>query len=100
MRQVVLTHGEDGYWAVECPSLPGCVSQGRHSREEALSNILKAIDGYIAALQEDGIPVPEDPEVACSLEDKSGNFGFNPAVRRGFCSFLKRHWEFSVEFAP
>jgi predicted RNase H-like HicB family nuclease len=59
MRQVVLYPGEDGYWVVECPSLPGCVSQG-HSKEEAIANIKEAIQGYVAALQQDGLPVPED----------------------------------------
>jgi predicted RNase H-like HicB family nuclease len=59
MRQVVLTHGEDGYWVAECPSLPGCISQGS-SREDALNNIREAIDGYIGALRDDGIPVPPD----------------------------------------
>ena len=38
MRQVFLYPGEDGYWVVECPSLPGCISQGR-TRAEALANI-------------------------------------------------------------
>ncbi len=50
---------EDGYWAVECPSLKGCVSQGK-TKEEALANIKEAIAGYIAALEEDGLPVPDD----------------------------------------
>jgi predicted RNase H-like HicB family nuclease len=59
MRQVVLYPGEDGYWVAECPSLPGCVSQGR-SKEEALRNVKEAIDGYVAALEEDGLPVPEE----------------------------------------
>lgn len=59
MRQVILTPGEDGYWVVEVPSLPGCISQGK-SREEALTNIKEAIDGYIAALMDDGLPVPEE----------------------------------------
>lgn len=59
MRQVLVYPGEDGYWVVECPSLPGCVSQGM-SREEAISNIKEAIHGYVAALEEDGLPVPED----------------------------------------
>ena len=59
MRQVILTPGEDGYWVAEAPSLPGCVSQGK-TREEALANIKEAIEGYIAALKEDGIPVPEE----------------------------------------
>ena len=59
MRQVVIHPGEDGYWVVECPSLPGCISQGR-SREEAIVNIREAILGYVAALEEDGLPVPEE----------------------------------------
>ena len=59
MRQVVIYSGENGYWVAECPSLPGCISQGR-SREEAVRNIREAIAGYIAALEEDGLPVPEE----------------------------------------
>ena len=43
----------------ECPSLPGCISQGE-TREEAIRNIREAIEGYIAALEEDGLPVPEE----------------------------------------
>lgn len=52
IRQVVIAPGEDGYWVAECPSLPGCISQS-HSREEA-------IEGYVMALQEDKMPVPEE----------------------------------------
>ncbi|SFE35422.1 type II toxin-antitoxin system HicB family antitoxin [Nitrosomonas sp. Nm166] len=59
MRQVLLYRGEDESWVAECPSLPGCISQGR-DKEEALSNIKQAIEGYILTLQEDGLPVPED----------------------------------------
>ena len=59
MRQVVITHGEDGYWVAECPSLRGCVSQGT-TREEAMRNIKEAIEGYVLALEQDGLPVPED----------------------------------------
>ena len=57
MRQIILYPGEAGYWVVECPSLPGCLSQGK-TKEEAIRNIKEAIEGYIAALQEDGLPVP------------------------------------------
>lgn len=56
MRQVIIYPGEDGYWVAECPSLPGCISQGK-TKEEALINIKEAIQAYIAALEEDGIPV-------------------------------------------
>ncbi len=59
MRQVVLYPGEDGYWVVECPSLPGCISQGK-TRDEAIANIKEAIQGYIEALEEDGLPVQDE----------------------------------------
>jgi predicted RNase H-like HicB family nuclease len=59
MRQVLLYPGEDGYWVAECPSLPGCVSQGP-TKEEAIANVREAIQGYIAALEADGLPVPEE----------------------------------------
>ena len=59
MRQVLLYPGEDGYWVAECPSLTGCVTQGTTKRE-AIANIKEAITGYIVALQEDGLSVPEE----------------------------------------
>ncbi|HEY9692505.1 MAG TPA: type II toxin-antitoxin system HicB family antitoxin [Oculatellaceae cyanobacterium] len=59
MRQVMMYRDEDGYWIVECPSLKGCVSQGK-TKEEALANIKEAITGYVAALEADGLPVPEE----------------------------------------
>ncbi len=59
MRQSVIYSGEDGYWVAECPSLPGCISQGK-TKEEAISNIKEAIGVYINALEEDKIPVPEE----------------------------------------
>ena len=58
-RQVLLYPGEDGWIVAEVPSLPGCVSQG-HSRDEALQNIRDAIEAYVEALEEDGLPaLPE-----------------------------------------
>ncbi|AFY61559.1 type II toxin-antitoxin system HicB family antitoxin [Synechococcus sp. PCC 6312] len=59
MRQVIVYRDEDGYWIAECPSLKGCVSQGK-TKEEALTNIKDAISGYVAALEEDGLTVPEE----------------------------------------
>jgi len=44
---------------VECPSLPGCISQGQ-TKEEAIANIKEAIQGYIVALEEDNLPVPQE----------------------------------------
>jgi predicted RNase H-like HicB family nuclease len=59
LRQVIIYPGEDAYWVAECPSLPGCISQGQ-TREKAILNIREAIQGYIAALEQDGLPVPEE----------------------------------------
>ena len=59
MRQVILYKGEDGYWITECPTLPGCITQGK-TKQEAVTNIKEAIAAYIATLEADGIPIPED----------------------------------------
>jgi predicted RNase H-like HicB family nuclease len=59
MREVILYPGEDDYWVVECPSLPGCISQGK-TKQEAIANIKEAIKGYIAAMEEDHLPIPEE----------------------------------------
>ena len=40
---VTIDRDEDGVWVVECPSIPGCVSQG-DTKEEALVNIREAIE--------------------------------------------------------
>jgi len=58
MRQVIVYLGEE-YWVAECPSLPGCISQGK-TEEEAIENIKEAIEAYTSTLKEDGLPVPED----------------------------------------
>jgi predicted RNase H-like HicB family nuclease len=59
LRQVIIYPGESGFWVAECPSLPGCVSQGE-TKESAIKNIREAIEGYILALQEDGLAVPPE----------------------------------------
>ena len=59
MRQVIIYPGEDGYYVAEVPSLPGCISQGA-TKEETIANIRKAIQEYIAALEEDDMPVPQE----------------------------------------
>jgi predicted RNase H-like HicB family nuclease len=40
---VVLRPGEDGWIIAECPTIVGCISQGK-TREQALSNIREAIE--------------------------------------------------------
>lgn len=59
MRQVLLYQDETGGWIAECPSLPGCNTQG-DSFEEAVSNIRDAITQYVASLQADGDEVPAE----------------------------------------
>ena len=59
MRQVIIYPGEDGYWVAECPSLPGCISQGK-TKQEAVANIKEAIEGYVLSLEEDGLPIPDE----------------------------------------
>jgi predicted RNase H-like HicB family nuclease len=59
MRQVITYKDEDGCWIAECPSLKGCITQGK-TKEIALANIKEAISGYIAALEEDSLPIPEE----------------------------------------
>ena len=63
MRQVIIYAGEDGYWVAECPSLPGCVSQGK-TKAEAMANIREAIRGYIAAWEEDSLSIDEFIELS------------------------------------
>jgi predicted RNase H-like HicB family nuclease len=59
LRQAVIYPGEDGYWLAECPSLKGCISQGK-TKEEAIRNIRDAIELYISALEDDSLPIPKE----------------------------------------
>jgi predicted RNase H-like HicB family nuclease len=45
---VTLNKAEDGWIVVECPALPGCVSQGK-DEQEALANIKEAIAAWLWA---------------------------------------------------
>jgi len=63
---VTLTQGEDGYVIAECPSLPGCVSQGK-TREEALQNIREAIEGILDVRKAQDLPIPSPDIVEISV---------------------------------
>ena len=56
-HRVLIEQDETGWFVAECPSLPGCVSQGK-TRANALENIQEAIAGYIESLEAHGDPVP------------------------------------------
>ena len=53
---VTIDRDEDGAWVVECPSIPGCISQGP-TKEEALKNIQEAIAGCLEVRAERGMPL-------------------------------------------
>jgi predicted RNase H-like HicB family nuclease len=55
--RVYLEQDEDGVFVATCPSLPGCISQGR-TRSEATENIREAIEGYLKSLKKHGEPAP------------------------------------------
>ncbi|MBI5299890.1 MAG: type II toxin-antitoxin system HicB family antitoxin [Deltaproteobacteria bacterium] len=58
MKLRILIHqDEDEVFIVECPSLPGCISQGK-TRQEAITNIKEAIEGYIESLRKHNDPIP------------------------------------------
>jgi len=55
--RIVIEQDEDGMFVAECPSLPGCISQGK-TRQEALDNIKDAIEGFLASLKKHNEPIP------------------------------------------
>jgi len=59
--RILIEQDEDGVFIAECPSLPGCVSQGR-SRKEAVENIQDAIKWYLESLKNHNEPIPPSIE--------------------------------------
>ena len=55
--RVIVEQDEDGIFVAECPTLPGCISQGK-TRTEALDNIKDAMKGYIESLKKHNEPIP------------------------------------------
>jgi predicted RNase H-like HicB family nuclease len=53
---VTIDRDKDGIWVVECPAIPGCVSQGQ-TKEEALQNIKDAISLCLQVRAEQGLPL-------------------------------------------
>jgi len=54
--QVTIDRDEDGVWIVECPAIPGCVSQGE-TRADALNNVKDAIKLCLEVRAERGLPL-------------------------------------------
>ena len=55
--RISIEKDEDGIFVAECPTLPGCVSQGK-TRMEAINNIKDAVKGYIESLKKHNEPIP------------------------------------------
>jgi len=62
--RILIETDEDGLFIAECPTLPGCISQGK-TRNEAVKNIQDAIEGYLESLKKhnEPIPFPIDEEI-------------------------------------
>ena len=56
---VLFEPAEEGGYVVTCPALPGLVTEG-DTYQEAHERAIEAIEGYLEALQKDGLPFPED----------------------------------------
>ena len=56
---VLVEKGRESGFVAYCPALRGCVSQGR-TRPQVLKNLREAMQAYIEALLEDGLPVPTE----------------------------------------
>ena len=54
--KTTIDRDEDGIWIVECPSTPGCVSQGK-TKDEAIENIKDAIRLCLEVRAEKGLPL-------------------------------------------
>ncbi|MTJ54949.1 type II toxin-antitoxin system HicB family antitoxin, partial [Anabaena sp. UHCC 0253] len=50
---VTIDRDKDSVWIIECPSIPGCISQGE-TKEEALENIQDAISACLQVRAEMG----------------------------------------------
>ena len=55
--RILIEQDEDGMFVAECPTLPGCISQGK-TRNEALENIKDAMKGYLESLKKHNEPIP------------------------------------------
>lgn len=61
MKFRIIFTEEDDMFTAECPSLPGCISQGK-TRKEAERNIKDAAKGYIESLKKHNEPIPPSIE--------------------------------------
>jgi predicted RNase H-like HicB family nuclease len=83
MRFVItLDRDEDGVWIAECPSIPGCVSQGS-TKEQAVTNIREAIVGCLEARAEIGLPLTARRAISRFRSDAAASGAERPRGRAG-----------------
>ena len=58
---VTIDRDEDGVWVVECPSILGCVSQGK-TKPESIKNIKEAIELCLEVRAERGLPLTAETQ--------------------------------------
>jgi predicted RNase H-like HicB family nuclease len=56
---IIIEKGRESGYIAYAPALKGCVSQGK-TKAETMSNIKQAMEVYVEALVEDGLPVPNE----------------------------------------
>ena len=59
--RITVEQDDDGVFVTECPTLPGCISQGK-TRTEAIKNIKDAMKGYLDSLKKHNEPIPPSIE--------------------------------------
>ena len=76
---ITMYQDEEGWYVVECPIVPGCLSQGK-TKEEALENIQEAIQLCLEVRQQEGLP-PTIQSLEVEIPAYAPDFFASPAGR-------------------
>ncbi len=82
--RVLIELDENGVFVATVPELPGCISQGK-TRDEAISNIKDAVEGYLVSLKKHNEPM--SPSIMEEIENKNIQ---SPATSLHNSSFKRR----------
>ena len=79
MKYAVVVHHDEGTaFGVSVPDLPGCFSAG-DSFDEALANVIEAIEFHLEGLAEEGMDIPKAEPIDAHLDTPDyadGTWGF------------------------
>lgn len=59
--RILLRKESDGNFTAMVPSLPGCITWGE-TMDDAIQMAREAIEAYVAVLDEEGEPIPDDSD--------------------------------------